>query len=47
MLGDVAGMSFLDLGCGNGGKLLELMKDGAVGSVGVDVGGNFLEPAAY
>ena len=44
MLGDVAGMSFLDLGCGNGGKLLELMEDGAAGSVGVDISGNFLSP---
>jgi SAM-dependent methyltransferase len=44
MLGDVEGMSFLDLGCGNGGKLLELMEDGATGSVGVDISGNFLSP---
>jgi SAM-dependent methyltransferase len=44
MLGDVAGMSFLDLGCGNGGKLLELMKDGAARSVGVDISGNFRSP---
>jgi SAM-dependent methyltransferase len=34
MLGDVAGRSVLDLGCGNGGKLIELMRDGAVDSVG-------------
>ena len=42
MLGDVAGRSVLDLGCGNGGKLIELAHDGAVDSVGVDVSGNFL-----
>ncbi|AMM21437.1 hypothetical protein AX769_16485 [Frondihabitans sp. PAMC 28766] len=42
ILGDVAGRSVLDLGCGNGGKLLELTLDGAVDSVGVDISGNFL-----
>jgi SAM-dependent methyltransferase len=42
MLGDVAGRSVLDLGCGNGGKLIELMRDGAVDSVGIDISGNFL-----
>ena len=41
MLGDVAGRSVLDLGCGNGGKLIELTRDGAVNSVGVDISGNF------
>jgi SAM-dependent methyltransferase len=44
VLGEVAGRSFLDLGCGNGGKLVELMQDGAAGSVGVDISGNFLSP---
>ena len=42
MLGDVAGFSVLDLGCGNGGKLIELTRDGAVDAVGIDVSGNFL-----
>jgi SAM-dependent methyltransferase len=34
--------SVLDLGCGNGGKLAELVRDGAAASVGVDISGNFL-----
>jgi len=42
LLGDVAGRSLLDLGCGNGGKLAELMADGAGPSVGLDISGNFL-----
>ncbi len=42
ILGDVSGRSILDLGCGNGGKLAELVRDGAVASVGVDIGGNFI-----
>ncbi|MCW2793405.1 MAG: class SAM-dependent methyltransferase [Nocardioides sp.] len=42
LLGDVTGRSVLDLGCGNGGKLAELVADGATASVGVDVSGNFL-----
>lgn len=47
MIGDVAGLSLLDLGCGNGGKLIELARDGAVDSVGIDISGNFLaEPPA-
>lgn len=41
LLGDVAGRSVLDLGCGNGGKLAELVRDGATASVGVDVSGHF------
>lgn len=43
LLGDVAGLSVLDLGCGNGGKLAALVEDGAKASVGVDVSGNFPE----
>lgn len=41
MLGDVAGRSLLDLGCGNGGKLIELTREGAVDSVGIDISGTF------
>ena len=42
VLGDVAGRSILDLGCGNGGKLAELVRDGAAASAGVDIAGNFI-----
>lgn len=42
MLGAVAGCSVLDLGCGNGGKVIELARDGAVDSVGIDISDNFL-----
>ena len=42
LLGDVTGRSVLDVGCGNGGKLAELIQDGAAASVGVDISGNFL-----
>lgn len=42
MLGEVEGRSVLDLGCGNGGKLATLVRDGAVGCVGVDIGGTFI-----
>ncbi|WP_329006213.1 class I SAM-dependent methyltransferase [Kribbella sp. NBC_00709] len=42
LLGDVTGRSVLDAGCGNGGKLAELVRDGATDSVGVDISGNFL-----
>lgn len=42
ILGDVTGRSILDLGCGNGGKLVELADAGAGASVGVDIAGNFL-----
>ncbi len=31
----------LDVGCGNGAKLAELVRDGAAASVGVDISGNF------
>ena len=42
ILGDVTGRSILDLGCGNGGKLAELVRGGAAASVGVDIAGNFI-----
>jgi len=42
LLGDVTGRSVLDVGCGNGGKLAELVGGGATVAVGVDVSGNFL-----
>jgi SAM-dependent methyltransferase len=41
-LGDITGRSLLDLGCGNGGKLAELVRGGAGASVGVDISGNFI-----
>ena len=37
ILGAVAGLSILDLGCGNGGKLAELVRDGAVACAGVEL----------
>jgi len=36
-LGDVSGRSVLDIGCGDGSKLAELVRAGAVDSVGIDV----------
>ena len=42
VLGDVTGRSILDLGCGNGGKLGELVRDGAGACAGVDIAGNFI-----
>ncbi len=42
LLSDVTGRSVLDIGCGNGAKLAELVEDGATASVGVDISGNFL-----
>ena len=42
LLGDVSNRSVLDLGCGNGSKLAELVESGAVSSVGIDISGNFI-----
>ncbi len=42
LLGDITGRSVLDVGCGNGGKLAELVEDGAAASVGIDISGNFV-----
>ncbi len=43
LLGDVNGLSVLDAGCGNGGKVAELvLEGGAASSVGVDISGNFI-----
>jgi SAM-dependent methyltransferase len=42
LLGDVTGWSVLDVGCGNGGKLAQLVEEGAAASVGIDISGNFL-----
>ncbi len=44
VIGDVTGLSVLDLGCGNGAKVAELVDDGAAAGVGVDISGNFIEP---
>ncbi len=48
LLGDVAGLSVLDAGCGNGAKVAELvLEGGAKASVGVDLSDNFItEPPA-
>jgi SAM-dependent methyltransferase len=46
LLGEVAGKSILDVVCGNGGKLVELVGEGAGPSVGVDISGNFLPTPA-
>lgn len=42
LLGDIAGLSVLDVGCGNGGKLAQLVEEGAVSSTGIDLSGNFV-----
>jgi 2-polyprenyl-3-methyl-5-hydroxy-6-metoxy-1,4-benzoquinol methylase len=43
LLGDVSGRTLLDLGCGNGGKLAELLARGAASAVGIDVNGKFID----
>lgn len=42
LLGDVTGRSLLDVGCGNGSKLVELVQAGATRCMGVDISDNFL-----
>jgi len=42
LLGDVTGLSVLDVGCGNGSKLAELVQAGATHCVGVDISDNFI-----
>lgn len=42
MLGDVTGLSLLDAGCGSGAKIAQLVQEGAVSSVGVDISDNFV-----
>ncbi len=42
LLGDVTGMSILDVGCGNGEKLVELANDGARACIGVDLAADFV-----
>jgi SAM-dependent methyltransferase len=44
LLGDVTGLSILDVGCGNGAKVAQLAGEGAVTSVGVDISANFITP---
>lgn len=42
LLGDVADLSILDVGCGDGSKIAQLVRDGALEAVGVDISGNFI-----
>jgi len=45
MLGDVTGLCLLDAGCGSGAKIAQLVQDGAVSSVGVDISDTFITEA--
>jgi SAM-dependent methyltransferase len=42
LLGDVTGRSVLDVGCGSGSKLAELVELGAAAAVGIDISGTFV-----
>jgi SAM-dependent methyltransferase len=42
LLGDITGRSVLDVGCGNGSKLAELVENGAAAAVGIDISGTFV-----
>lgn len=42
LIGNVTGLSVLDLGCGNGAKVAELVDQGAAIGVGIDISGNFI-----
>ena len=42
LLGDVRGLSVLDAGCGSGAKVAQLVEDGAIASVGVDISDSFV-----
>jgi SAM-dependent methyltransferase len=42
LLGDITGRSVLDVGCGNGSKLAELVEHGAAAAVGIDISGTFV-----
>jgi SAM-dependent methyltransferase len=42
LLGDVNGLSVLDAGCGSDAKIADLVRDGAVASVGVDISDTFI-----
>ena len=43
LLGDVTGLSILDLGCGSGAKDRALLEAGAAKVIGVDISGVFIE----
>lgn len=42
LLGDIAGRSVLDVGCGSGAKLAELVAEGATAAVGIDLADSFI-----
>ncbi|TWD81039.1 methyltransferase family protein [Kribbella amoyensis] len=44
LIGPIEGRDILDVGCGNGGKAIELALGGARSVIGIDVAGEFLTP---